>query len=126
MGCWRECGSGWARTGAMERVGQTQNDARRLCEASARKGAMDDDRIGRYGGRARTDIGGPGLAVGGRRGHEGRAPNSFIPGIAMGWCDADRKGHEQWYEVIRHALCEDGDETAMLLENSERPPRRQM
>jgi len=50
MGCWRERGSGWARTGTMERVGQqTQNDARRLCEASARKGAMDDDRIGRYG-----------------------------------------------------------------------------
>jgi len=46
MRCWRERGSGWARTGPMEHVGQTQNDPRRLCEAGAQKGAKNDDRIG--------------------------------------------------------------------------------
>jgi hypothetical protein len=49
MQCWRGRGSDWARTGPMERAGPSQNDPRRLCEASARKRAMDDDRIGRYG-----------------------------------------------------------------------------
>ena len=28
----------------------------------------------------------------------------------------------KWYEVIRHALCKDGDETAMLLEKLRTPP----
>jgi len=36
MGCWRERGSGWARTGPIERVGQTQNDPRRLKLARGR------------------------------------------------------------------------------------------
>jgi len=32
------------------------------------------------------------------------------------------KDTKKWYEVIRHALCKDGDETAMLLEKFRTPP----
>jgi hypothetical protein len=38
MGCWRERGSGWARTGPVEGVGQTPNDHQIISDLARGRG----------------------------------------------------------------------------------------